>query len=58
MTLAELLITLISIMFIFDTATINITHLSFSFLLFIYILSVIEISFFSFIIMKIKRWWK
>jgi len=58
MTLTELLIALISVMFIFDTAAINITHLSFSFLLFIYILSEVEILFFSFIIIKIKRWWK
>jgi len=55
MTLAELLVALISIMFVFDSATINILHISFSFLFIIYILSVLEILFFSNIIAKIKN---
>jgi len=54
MTLSEFLVALMSIMFVLDSATINILHISFSFLLLIYILSVSEILFFSNIITKIK----
>ena len=54
MTLAELFIALISIMFIFDSATIHIINISFTTLLIIYISSIIEISVISVIYEKIK----
>jgi len=45
MTLQEFLIAIISIFFIFDSITIHLINISFIFLLLIYIISVIEISF-------------
>jgi len=54
MTLTELFIALISIMFIFDSATIHIINISFTTLLIIYISSIIEISVISVIYEKIK----
>ena len=44
MTSTELFIALISIMFIFDSATIHLINISFTTLLIIYISSIIEIS--------------
>jgi len=44
MTLPELLISLMSIFFIFNTATININHVPFIILLVSYIISILEIS--------------
>ena len=54
MTLTELFIALISIMFIFDSATIHIINISFTTLVIIYISSIIEISVISVIYEKIK----
>jgi len=55
MTLTELLIALISIMFIFDSATIRILNIPFTMLLIIYIGSIIEISIISIIHERIKN---
>ena len=55
MTLTELLIALISIMFIFDSATIHILDIPFIILLIIYISSIIEISVISVIYGRIKN---
>jgi len=54
MTLTELLIALISIMFIFDSATIRILDIPFMILLIIYIGSIIEISIIPVLYEKIK----
>jgi len=54
MTLMELLIALISIMFIFDSATIHMINIPFTILLIIYISSIIEISVISIIHGRIK----
>jgi len=54
MTLTEFLIALISIFFIFDSATIYIIKIPFIFLLLIYIISVIEISFGSILYKKLR----
>ena len=54
MTLPELLIVLISIFFMFDTATIHIINIPFTTLLIIYISSVIEIFVASIVYKKIK----
>jgi len=54
MTLLEFLIAVISICFIFDSATIHIINMSFIILLMIYIGSVIELFVFSKIYKKIK----
>jgi len=56
MTLLELLIALISIFFIFDSATIHIINIPFTTLLIIYISSVIEIFVASIVYKKIKGW--
>jgi len=50
-----LLISLMSIFFIFDSAIIKVVNISFFVLLMIYIISILEISFISFIHKKIKR---
>gem|GEM_PF-3589971 len=55
MTLTELLIALISIMFIFDSATVRILDIPFIILLIIYISSIIEISVISVIYGRIKN---
>jgi len=55
MTLLEFLIALMSIFFIFDSATIHIINMSFIILLMIYIGSIIEIFVFSKIYKKIKE---
>ena len=55
MTLSELLIALMSIFFIFDSATIHIINIPFATLLIIYISSVFEIFVASVIHEKIKR---
>ena len=55
MTLTELLIALISIMFIFDSATIRILNIPFTMLLIIYVGSIIEISIISIIHERIKN---
>jgi len=55
MTLPELLIALMSIFFIFDSATIHMINISFTILLIIYISSVSEIFVASVIHEKIKR---
>jgi len=55
MTLTELFIALISIMFIFDSATIRILDIPFTILLIIYISSIIEISVISVIHGRIKN---
>jgi len=55
MTFYELLISLMSIFFIFDSAIIKVVNISFFVLLMIYIISILEISFISFIHKKIKR---
>jgi len=54
MTFYELLISLMSIFFVFDSAIIKIANISFFILFIIYITSIIEISFMSFIYNKIK----
>jgi len=54
MTLLELLIALMSIFFIFDSATIHIINIPFTILLIIYINSVIEIFVASIVYKKIK----
>ena len=54
MTLLEFLVALMSIFFIFDSATIHILNISFTTLLIIYISSIIEISVISVIYEKIK----
>ena len=54
MTFYELLISLMSIFFVFDSAIIRVLNISFFVLLAIYIISIIEISFISFIYNKIK----
>jgi hypothetical protein len=58
MTLQELLISLMSIFFIFNTATISINHVPFIILLVSYIISILEISiapiFYKFFEKKIK----
>jgi len=54
MTLLEFLVALMSIFFIFDSATIHIINISFTTLLIIYISSIIEISVISVIYEKIK----
>ena len=58
MTLLEFLIALMSIFFIFDSATIHIINIPFTTLLIIYISSVIEIFVASIIYKKIKGWVK
>jgi len=55
MTFYELLISLMSIFFIFDSAIIKVVNISFFVLLMIYIISILEISFILFIHKKIKR---
>jgi len=55
MTLTELLIALMSIFFIFDSATIRILDIPFIILLIIYISSIIEISVISVIYGRIKN---
>jgi len=55
MTFYELLISLMSIFFVFDSAIIRVVNISFFVLLIIYIISILEISFISFIHNKIKR---
>ena len=57
MTFYEFLISLMSIFFVFDSAVIRVVNISFFVLLAIYIISIIEISFISFIHKKIKRDW-
>jgi len=54
MTLLELLIALMSIFFIFDSATIHIINIPFTILLIIYISSVIEIFVIFIVYEKIK----
>ena len=54
MTFYELLISLISIFFVFDSAIIKVVNISFFVLLAIYIVSILEISSISFIYNKIK----
>jgi len=54
MTLTELLIALISIFFIFDSATIHMINVPFTILLIIYISSIIEVSGISVLYKKIK----
>jgi len=54
MTLQEFLIAIISIFFIFDSVTIHLINISFIFLLLIYIISVIEISFGSILYKKLR----
>jgi len=54
MTLYEFLISLMSIFFVFDSAIIRVVNVSFFVLLAIYIISILEISFISFIHNKIK----
>jgi len=54
MTFYELLISLMSIFFVFDSAIIRVVNISFFVLLIIYIISILEISFISFIYNKIK----
>jgi len=54
MTFYELLISLMSVFFIFDSAIIRIVNISFFVLLAIYIISILEISFISFIYNKFK----
>jgi len=56
MTSSELLIVLMSIFFMFDSAAIHIVNISFETLLIIYIGSVIEISMSPFVYKRIKRW--
>jgi hypothetical protein len=58
MTLLEFLIALMSIFFIFDSATIHIINIPFTILLIIYISSVIEIFVASIVYKKIKWWVK
>jgi len=53
-TFYELLISLISIFFVFDSAIIKVVNISFFVLLAIYIVSILEISSISFIYNKIK----
>ena len=55
MTLTELLIALMSIFFIFDSATIRILDIPFTMLLIIYVGSIIEISIISIIHERIKN---
>jgi len=55
MTFYELLISLMSIFFVFDSAIIKVVNISFFVLLAIYIISILEIYFISFINNKIKR---
>jgi len=55
MTLTELLIALMSIFFIFDSATIHIINIQFAILLIIYISSIIEISVISVVYGRIKN---
>jgi len=55
MTFYEFLISLMSIFFIFDSVIIKVVDISFFVLLAIYIISIFEISFISFIHNKIKR---
>ena len=55
MTFYELLISLMSIFFVFDSAIIRVVNISFFVLLMIYVISIFEISFISFIHKKIKR---
>jgi len=55
MTFYELLISLMSIFFVFDSAIIRVINISFFVLLAIYIVSILEISSISFIYNKIKR---
>ena len=54
MTLQEFLIAIISIFFIFDSITIHLINILFIFLLLIYIISVIEISFGSILYKKLR----
>jgi len=54
MTFYELLISLMSIFFIFDSAIIRVVGISFFTLLSIYIISIFEFSFISFIHNKLK----
>jgi len=54
MTLQGFLISIISIFFIFDSAIIHLINISFVFLLLIYIISVIEISFWPILYKKLK----
>jgi len=54
MTFYELLISLMSIFFVFDSAIIRVVNISFFVLLIIYIISILEISFISFIHNKFK----
>jgi len=54
MTFYELLISLMSIFFIFDSAIIRVVNIPFFVLLIIYIISILEIFFISFIHNKIK----
>jgi len=54
MTLTELFIALISIMFIFDSATIRILDIPFTILLIIYISSITEVSIISALYERIK----
>jgi len=56
MTSSELLIVLMSIFLMFDSATIHIVNIPFETLLIIYIGSVIEISISPFVYKRIKRW--
>jgi len=54
MTLSELLIALISIFFVFDSATLYLTNISFIFLLVLYLISICEIFLLSLVYCDIK----